>query len=115
MDFLNTISENRTIEHLFTECKLHAMLIPYGIYKNKWALQAQKGELLETIDEEPVTIRVVEKTIIPINSNIAQCVSMLIYKKPIEQVFSAMIRNWKHDIQRKNLIFIIYEPVESKT
>lgn len=115
MDSLNTISENRTIEHLFTECKLNALLIPYGMYKNKWALHVQRGELLETIDEEPVTIRVIEKTIIPINSNIAQCVSMLIYKKTIEQVFNAMFRNWKHDIQRKNIILIIYERIESRT
>ena len=88
------------------------MLIPYGWYKNQWVQDAQCGDELETIDEPPVPIRIVEKTIIPINSPIAQCLSLLIYNKPIEEIFNAMFRNWKHDIQRKNVILIIYEKIE---
>lgn len=88
------------------------MLIPYGYFKNKWALNLQKGDLLQTIDEPAVVIRVVEKTVVPITSAIAQSLALLIYNKSIEQVFDAMFRNWKYDIQKKNVILIIYERTE---
>ena len=48
------------------------MLIPYGYFKNKWALNMQKGDLLQTIDEPEIIIRVIEKSIVPINSSLAQ-------------------------------------------
>ena len=102
---------SRVIEHLYTDCKLHAMLVPYGWYKNNWLERAERGMELETIDEIPILVRLVEKTVIPINSPIAQCLSLLIYNKPIEEIFDAMIRNWGHDIQRKNIILIVYEPI----
>jgi len=105
------MSEFKIVEHLFTDCKLHAMLIPYGEYKNKWVSRIEKGCVLETIDEVPVHIRVLEKVTIPVNSIITQCLSLLIYNKPIEEIFDAMFRNWKHDIQRKNIILIIYERI----
>lgn len=104
----------RTVEHLFTDCKLNAMLIPYGYFKNKWALNLQKGDLLQTIDEPEIIIRVIEKSIVPINSSIAQSLSLLIYNKPIEKVFDAMFRNWKYDIQKKNVILIVYERTEKE-
>lgn len=90
------------------------MLIPYGYFKNKWALDLQKGDLLQTIDEPEVVIRVVEKTVVPIYSPIAQAMSLLIYNKSIEQVFDAMFRNWKYDIQKRNVILIIYEKTEEQ-
>ncbi len=90
------------------------MLIPYGYFKNKWALNLQKGDLLQTIDESEIIIRVIEKSIVPINSSIAQSLSLLIYNKPIEKVFDAMFRNWKYDIQKKNVILIVYERTEKE-
>ena len=90
------------------------MLIPYGYFKNKWALNLQKGDLLQTIDEPEIIIRVIEKSIVPINSSIAQSLSLLIYNKPIEKVFDAMFRNWKYDIQKKNVILIVYERTEKE-
>jgi len=102
---------NKIIEHLYTDCKLQAMLVPYGWYKNDWVLRLEKGAVLETINDPPILVRIVEKTVIPINSPIAQCLSLLIYNKPIEDIFNAMCRNWGHDIQRKNVILIIYEKI----
>lgn len=90
------------------------MLIPYGYFKNNWALNLQKGDLLQTIDEPEIIIRVIEKSIVPINSSIAQSLSLLIYNKPIEKVFDAMFRNWKYDIQKKNVILIVYERTEKE-
>ena len=90
------------------------MLIPYGYFKNKWALNLQKGDLLQTIDEPEIIIRVIDKSIVPINSSIAQSLSLLIYNKPIEKVFDAMFRNWKYDIQKKNVILIVYERTEKE-
>lgn len=89
------------------------MLVPYGYFKNKWVYNLQKGDYVQTIDDPEVVIRVVERTIIPIQSPIAQSLSLLIYNKSIEQVFDAMLRNWKYDIQKKNVILIIYERDDS--
>ena len=103
----------RTVEHLHIDCRLSAMLIPYGYFKNKWLLNLQKGDYVQTIDTPEVVIRIIEKTTIPIASPIAQSLSLLIYNKPIEEVFNAMLRNWKYDIQKKNVILIIYERDDS--
>lgn len=100
------------IEHLYSECKLNAMLIPYGIYKNAWVERLRYGEKILTSDDPPITIRVLDKLVIPVGSTIANSMSMLIYGRPIEVIFDAMFRNFGHDIQRKNVILLIYEPLE---
>lgn len=101
-----------TIRHKKATCKLNAMLLPYGFYFNKSILELGVGQEMLTIDEPPQRVLVREKTIIPIRSKMANAISLLIYDIPVEDVFKAMWANWKGDIQRDNLIFLVYETID---
>lgn len=106
------IMQGYQIEHLCSECKLRAMIVPYGLRKNTWVLNMKPGDEMYTIDEKPVLIQVLEKMVMPVMSPTANCLSLLIYGKPIETVFKAMFQNWGYDIQRRFVILIIYKVKE---
>ena len=98
-----------TIEHLISDCKMQAMLIPFGYYRNCYIAEMKIGDELITIDDPPCHLKVSSINIIPVNSPITNAISMLIYGYPIEVVFDAMLGNNEHAIHKNKLIFIVYE------
>jgi hypothetical protein len=91
------------------DCKMSAMLIPFGHYRNAHLLDLKAGDELITIDEPACHLRIVSMNVIPVNSPITNALSMLIYGYPIERVYDAMVGNHGPFIHRNKLILIIYE------
>ena len=92
---------NLQVEHLYYECRMAAMLLPFGVYKNAWISRLKFGEEVYTMDDPPIKIRILDKLILPIKSSYTNAISMLIYGRPIEVVFKAMFSNHKYDINLK--------------
>lgn len=103
--------DNLQVEHLYYECRMAAMLLPFGVYKNAWINNLKFGEEVYTIDDPPIKIRILDKLILPIKSSYTNAISMLIYGRPIEVVFKAMFSNYKYDINLKEVILLTYERV----
>ena len=99
------------LDHFIYEPRLLGMLIPFGDYKNIRVLDCKIGDKFETMDEVPVTVEVVAKTILMVNSEIANCVSMLLYNIPIKTAFEIMKKNWKRDIKYDRVIFLVIKIV----
>lgn len=100
------------IEHLYSECKLSAMLIPFGLYKNAWVNKLQYGAEVLTLDNPPVKIKVFDRITLPIRSTLTNSISMLVYGKPIETVYDGMFRNYGHDISKREVILLIYKAID---
>lgn len=104
-----------TIEHMVSDCKMQAMLIPFGYYKNCYISEMKVGDELITIDDPPCHLKVLSINIIPVNSSVTNAISMLIYGYPIESVFDAMLGNCEHAIHKNKLIFIVYEHIYTES
>jgi hypothetical protein len=83
------------------------MLIPFGDYKNSALAEAHIGEQMRLMDS---TIAIIAyKCVIMINSPIAEALSQMIYGLPMSVVYDAMARNWKRDIFKDRVLFIVYK------
>ena len=100
------------IEHLLVNPKYFMVLLPFGDYKNINILEADIGEVCETIDDPIKYVKIISKTTIPIKSPIANALSMFLYDMPIKRSFSVMRRNWSYDIHEDEILLVILEEVE---
>lgn len=101
------------LEHLIHEPRLMGMLIPFGNYKNLYVYDCKVGDYFETIDDPPVIVEVVSKSIIMINSDIANSISMMLYNIPMSKAYEVMRRNWKRDINNDEVIFLVVKIVSN--
>lgn len=96
------------IDHLPSLPILPAMLIPYGDYKNAAIVEAGIGAELRLMDKSIAIIAY--KCIIMVNSPIAEALSQMLYAVPMSVAYDAMARNWKRDIFKDRVLFIVYKP-----
>jgi hypothetical protein len=95
------------IDH-FPSLPIHpAMLVPFGDYKNSALYEAGIGEEIRLMDSSIAIIAY--KCVIMINSPIAEALSQMIYGLPMSTVYDAMAGNWKRDIFKDRVLFIVYK------
>lgn len=99
------------IDHLPSLPTHPAMLIPFGDYKNAALSEVRIGELVRLMDKS--TVQVVYKSIVMVNSPIAEALSQMIYGLPMSVVYDAMARNWKRDIFKDRVLFIVYKIIKN--
>lgn len=102
------------VDHLFVNPKYKAMIIPLGDYKNTNILDSPIGQILETIDDPPIRVRIVAKSIITITSDIANSLSVFLYDVPMKVAYKVMRRNWKYDIHDDMAMFLVVEEVQEE-
>jgi len=98
-----------TLEHNLSDCKNRGMLIPFGLYKNSFLHEVSPGEILETMDDPPVRIRVLAISVVQAKSESTNAISMLLYGQPIESIMDIMRRNWKHEVGQDSLFLLTYD------
>jgi hypothetical protein len=97
------------LEHQVSDCRMQAMLIPFGLYRNAYAAELKRGDEIITNDEPKCHLQVVAVSVIPVRSPITDAISMLIYGVPIEALFDEMLKRNGSSIFSNKLIFIVYE------
>lgn len=102
------------LEHLLSEPCYHMVLIPFGDYKNINILEAEIGDVCETIDDPPKQVEIIAKTRVPVKSPIADALSMFMYNMPIKRSFEVMRRNWRYDIHDDEILMVIIKEIENK-
>ena len=100
------------LEHLFSEPNYHMVLIPFGDYKNINILEAEIGQICETIDEPPKKVEIIAKARIPVRSPIADALSIFLYNMPMKRVFKVMKRNWKYDINDSEVLAVVIKEIK---
>jgi len=98
------------IDHLPSLPILPAMLIPYGDYKNAAIVEAGIGSEIRLMDSS--VVRIIYKCVVMTNSSVAEALSQMIYGLPIVTIYDAMSRNWKRDIFKDRVLFIVYKKIE---
>jgi len=86
---------------------LPAMLIPYGDYKNAAIAEAYIGSEIRLMDS--TIAKIIHKAIIMVDSPIAEALSQMLYGVPMSVAYDAMARNWKSDIFKDRVLFIVYK------
>jgi hypothetical protein len=95
------------IDHL-PSLPIHpAMLVPFGDYKNSALAEVGIGEMVRLMDS--TVVQILYKSVIMINSPIAEALSQMIYGLPMSVVYDAMAGNWKRDIHKDRVLFIVYK------
>jgi hypothetical protein len=95
------------IDHL-PSLPIHpAMLVPFGDYKNSALYEAGIGAEIKLMDSTEA--RILYKSTVMINSPIAEALSQMIYGLPMSVVYDAMAGNWKRDIFKDRVLFIVYK------
>lgn len=95
------------IEHELRNAKNFGMLIPYGDYKNMNIVEAEIGQVCETIDTPPKKIEIIAKAVITADTAVANCLSELFYDIPFKTAFGIMKKTWKHDINYDKVLLVV--------
>lgn len=99
------------VEHQVADCRMQAMLLPFGLYRNAYVAELKRGDEIITNDEPKCHLQVVAISVIPVRSPITDAISMLIYGAPIETLFGEMEKRHGSSIFSNKLIFIVYEHI----
>lgn len=94
---------------MISDCKLQAMLLPLGTYRNSLVAEMKAGDELITSDDPACHLKVVSVNVIKARSSMANSLSMLLYDCPIELVLEVMEKNCGASIFRDKIIFVVYE------
>lgn len=84
-----------------------AMLLPIGDFLNTRLLEAKIGDSIRFMDDKESKIVYME--VIKKNSKEAEGLALAIYGLPLNAVFNTMVRNWKSEVKKDLLIFLVVE------
>lgn len=81
------------------------MLIPYGEYKNSRIAECEIGSECITLDKKPC--KLIARSVILFPSPLADSISLLLYGLRASTIFDVMVKNWRSEIYKDRLLFIV--------
>ena len=100
------------VEHTLRGPICYGMIIPFGSYKNAHLMEAEIGEICETVDDPPRLVMIVARSKISVHSSIANTLSVYLYGMPMLTAFRAMKRNWRSEIDDDEALFLVVQEIK---
>ena len=104
-----------TVQHNIEESPNRhiAMLLPIGDFLNYRLSQAKSGELVKFMDGgigEVAHVSLIKK-----NSDEARGLSLAIYGHSLDDIFSVMTQNWRHEAYKHLLLFLVVKRYDTQS